>query len=516
MITKKMYRQIQAFKRSGQSKKEIARCLNIDPKTVARYYTMAEKDYRTYRRERLYREKAFKDYEQEILEVYARNDNHRLNMASVYDYLEERYGRLPGNEQTLRNFIGHLIECNKLIIKEGLREYVRVPELPFGRQMQLDFGQYRCRSGLKLYIFAALLSSSRYKYVVFQDQPFKTGDVIRHLLHCLEYFGGVPRELVIDQDKLMVVSENAGDIIYTRDFTDFIHEQDIRMYVCRKADPETKGKVENLVKYVKSNFFNTRDFASLEEANDSVFKWLTRRANGKISQATKQIPAEVIAHERLHLRPLKNSLFRKDSILGREERMANEKACISVSTCSYQLPLKYRNKAVEVYLAGGKLFVFDIVTGEKIISYERSLIPGKTVTHRAYTREKEKSVQELKSQVIDLFSGTHWERFTERNFKAFPRYVRDQCLLAKKYFGKNGIKTEAMQAALEYCLDNDTLSFADLKDTYDYFHRQKKARALIDLPLPPEPAAVRDPLPVVERNLKEYSRLAGLAVGKSP
>jgi len=93
--------------------------------------------------------------------------------------------------------------------------------------------------------------------------------------------------MVIDQDNLMVVSENAGDIIYTDDFKYFIEEQEIRMYVCRVADPETKGKIENLIKYVKNNFFSIRDFTALDEANESVVTWLKRRANGKISQATK-------------------------------------------------------------------------------------------------------------------------------------------------------------------------------------------------------------------------------------
>ena len=51
----------------------------------------------------------------------------------------------------------------------------------------------------------------------------------------------------------MVVSENAGDIIYTDDFKYFIEEQELRMYVCRASDPETKGKIENLIKYVKRN-----------------------------------------------------------------------------------------------------------------------------------------------------------------------------------------------------------------------------------------------------------------------
>jgi len=158
-----------------------------------------------------------------------------------------------------------------------------------------------------------VLSASRYKFVKFQESPFKTMDVILTLLECFEYFGGVPEEIVIDQDKLMVVSENYGDIIYTKDFKYFIQEMGIEMYVCRKADPESKGKVENLVKYVKYNFMNIRTFDSVENANKSVTDWLLRRANGKISQTTKKIPAVEIENERSHLKSIKNSIFRKDS-----------------------------------------------------------------------------------------------------------------------------------------------------------------------------------------------------------
>ncbi len=515
MITKKMYRQIQSFKRQGHSKRDIAAKLNIDPKTVAKYYQMAEEKYGAYRRQHLFRNKAFDEYEQEIEEVYAKNDCQRLNMASVYDYLEERFGELPGNEQTLRNFIGYLKESNKLTLNENMRVYKSVPELPFGRQMQLDFGQYRCRSGLKLFIFAALLSASRYKHVVFQGGPFKTGDVIRHLLNCYDYFGGVPRELVIDQDKLMVVSENVGDIIYTRDFKYFIEEQDIGMYVCRKADPETKGKIENLVKYVKNNFFNTRNFQNVEEANASILRWLERRANGKISQATKQIPAVVIAIERARLRPLRNSLFRKDSILGREERTANEKACISVNACWYQLPSKYRNKTVEIYLTREKLFVFDLVRGAEIVAYEVSLIPGKIVSNRAYSREKEKTVQELKNHVVGMFREKSWKRFTERNFKAFPRYVRDQCVVARKYFGDKDIETAVLNRALEYCLTNDTLSFANLNDTYRYFKRQHEVPSPKNQPLSLGYSHRHEPIEIRERDLTEYNQFVSRAEGVS-
>jgi len=217
MKKKKMYKQIQTFKRQGYSRNEIAYELDINPRNAAKYYRMDEADFRYYRREHLFRDKMLEEYEKDILEVYEKNEFRNLNMSSVYDYLEERHGALPGNEQPLRNYISYLIQTDKLRLNEKIRTYTKVPELPYGRQMQLDFGQYRCRSGLKLYIFAALLSASRYKHIIFQGHPFKTREVIHHLLNCFDYFGGVPEEMVIDQDNLMVVSENAGDIICTDD-----------------------------------------------------------------------------------------------------------------------------------------------------------------------------------------------------------------------------------------------------------------------------------------------------------
>lgn len=510
MTKEKMYKQIQVFKRQGYPKKEITGELGMDPKTVAKYYAMGERDFKSYRREHMFRDKVLEEYEKDILEVYEKNEFRKLSVSSVYDYLEERYGALPGNEQTLRNYISYLIQADKLRLDERLRAYMKVPELAYGRQMQLDFGQYRCGSGLKLFIFASVLSASRYKYVIFQDHPFKTVEVIHHLLTCFDYFGGLPEELVIDQDSLMVVSENAGDIIYTDDFKYFIEEQEIRMYVCRVADPETKGKIENLIKYVKNNFLSIRDFTALDEANESVATWLKRRANGKISQATKQIPALLIRHEREKLRPVRNSIFRKASLIGREERNVNEKACISVDACAYQLPSKYRNKTVEIYVTQQKLFVFDLYTGEEIVEYELSAIPGKIVCRREYKRETEKTARELKGFVSELFKGENWKRFTERNFKRFPRYVRDQCLEAKRYFMGKDIDRDILERALVYCIENDTPSFANLNDTYAYFKRETDAAndIVLEQALPArEYRGHHEPLDVIERDLSVYTEL---------
>ena len=468
MVKKTMYQKIQELKKKGKTRREIVTDLGLDKKTVKKYYNMDETAYLEYLKELLNRDKVFEKHKDEILEIYEKNDNRRLNMASVYDYLEEKYISLPGNEKTLRNYISHLIETNILILSEKKRIYTQVPELPYGKQMQLDFGEKRLENGLKLYIFACFLSSSRYKYVKFQSHPFKTIDVIHHLLDCFDFFGGMPEEMVIDQDKLMVVSENYGDVIYTKDFEYFRHEMGIDMYVCRKADPESKGKVENLVKYVKINFLDTRSFDSVEAANASLFKWLNRRGNGKISQATKRIPAEDIKEERNYLRKVKNSIFRKDSLLGREDRLVTDNY-ISVNACYYGLPGRYDKRTVEIYLTENKVFIFNPGTGEEITSYDLSIIPGKKYMHREFKRDTGKPLSELKKEAHEMFDFEGWEIFLQKNSRQFSRYFRDQCIEAKKYFSKGNIDKEILNKAIEFCLQNKTLSMSNLNDTYQHY-----------------------------------------------
>jgi len=515
MVKAKMYKQIQTLKRKGYSKTEISRELNLNSRTTVKYLDMEEKDFRRYQQHHMYREKVLDSYEKDILEVYEQNEFKSLNMSAVYDYLEEKHGSLPCIEKTLRNFINYLLDVGKLKLHETLRTYCKVPELPPGKQMQLDFGQYQFRNGLKLYIFVAVLSASRYKYIIFQDHPFRTKDVIHYLLDCFDFFGGIPAEMVIDQDKLLVVSENRGDIIFTKDFKYFIEEIGIGMRVCRKADPESKGKVENSVKYVKRNFLEVRDFSSVEEANVSVLKWLKRRANGKISQATRQIPSIMIEKEREKLKPLVNSIFRKNSLIGREDRNVDDKGRISIHACAYQLPSKYRNKTVEVYITPHSVFVFDQFSGKEIVSYHRSLIPGTLISKREHQRETEKSSKALKSHVMKMFDDEQWFRFVEKNFKAFPRYVRDQCIEAKRHFGDKEVDLVVLRRSLQYCLDNSTLSFANLKDTYNHFGRElnrSREEGISRHPITFLNPEYRDghkhkPLPVATRDVKGYQAM---------
>src|SRR5574344_2121284 len=177
-----------------------------------------------------------------------------------------------------------------------------------GQQVQVDFGQLLMPNvdcgQTRVYAAAFLLSASRYKYAEMQSRPFTAADLVNMSHNCFRYFGGMPREMVFDQDSIVCVSENAGDIVYTYEFEKFRQETKMTIYMCRGADPESKGKIENTVKYIKGNFLSNRLYVDDDILNGSCLDWLERTANAKIHGTTKRVPAEVFEEEREHLRPL--------------------------------------------------------------------------------------------------------------------------------------------------------------------------------------------------------------------
>jgi hypothetical protein len=269
----------------------------------------------------------------------------------------------------------------------------------------------------------------------------------------------------------MVVSENRGDIIYTKDFKQFIEEMNLKMYVCRKSDPESKGKIENVIKFIKGNFLRIRDFENIEEAQERLFKWLNRRANGKISLATRRIPKEMFTEEKAHLRVLKNSIYRKDTSNTRERRKADIMGQISVNASKYPVPLEYRDREVDIYRTAERLFIYDIRSGEKIKEHAISPIPGSRIQNRARHHRKELNQRELKERLKRLFALDSWSEFVDKNFRMYTRYFRDQYNDALKKFSQ-GIEREHLRQAIDLCLENQTYSMANLADTYQYYQQE--------------------------------------------
>lgn len=100
--------------------------------------------------------------------------------------------------------------------------------------------------------------------MVWLQRPFTTTDTIHCHEMAFEYYGGMPEEIVYDQDNLIAVNGNAGDLILTNAFQSYVNEKKFRVFLCRKADPKSKGKIENVVKY---NFAKHRIFHTIKDWN---------------------------------------------------------------------------------------------------------------------------------------------------------------------------------------------------------------------------------------------------------
>lgn len=143
---------------------------------------------------------------------------------------------------------------------------------------------------VKVFFFILTLSRSRFKYVWFTTKYFTSLLAVEAHEKAFAFIRGIPLEIVYDQDKVIMASENGGDIILTDTFRAYTRKQSFSLYFCRKSDPARKGKIENVFKYVKMNFLYNRTLHNIETLNDEVLGRLGRKANLLPHGVTKKEP----------------------------------------------------------------------------------------------------------------------------------------------------------------------------------------------------------------------------------
>ncbi|OPJ63386.1 IS21 family transposase [Clostridium oryzae] len=392
-----MFAEIKGLKKLGLNKSQIKRELNIDYKTVDKYWDMPPDRYAQLVKEAKSRRKKIDEYKDEILEWL--RDFRDISAAQIYDWLRERYGKLNFKERSLRHYISDLRKEFNIPKVATERQYEAVDELPMGYQAQVDMGQIWLKNNYggktKVYCFSMVLAHSRYKYVLWSERPFTTATFIDAHNKAFDYFGGMPVKIVYDQDRILTVSENNGDIIYTEGFQNYIDIMKYKVRLCRAFDPESKGKIEAVVKFAKYNFANHRtiDISSL---NEDCLKWLDRTGNGKIHETTKKIPAEVFPLEKEHLAPISNSFEKisSDNSLTYSVRKDNT---VFYKQVRYQVPKGTYKPGKEVKLKTNDTHVdiLDIETDEIIISHRISTKKGDLVKIIHPEREIHKTVDDM-------------------------------------------------------------------------------------------------------------------------
>ena len=465
-----MYSKIQQKKQQGFSRDAVARQLELNWRTVDHYWDMTAEDYEV-QRARQYTS-GLNNRKDIILKWLKEHED--ISAAQIQDWLDENYQERY-KERTVRDFVAKLRKSYDLPRHKADREYGSIPELPPGVQMQADFGFFNAdRVGtrrIKLYFVVFILAHSRYKYLVWQTRHFTSIDLVRSLESCFQAIGGRPEQLVIDQDRLMVVDENYGDIIFTQEFERCKNRHKLNVYVCRKSDPESKGMVESGVKYVKYNFARNRTFVSLEQWSQDSDAWLKRTGNGKVHSETKKIPAEVFKSEKLHLKPV-ISLASLEPCTEMVTTPVKKNNTIRYGSSRYTVPIgTYTNYThVKVKEEDGQLLIYNL-DDLLIDSHRLALIPGEMVRNTNHARNHSEKIDHLLQEIYQTLGQTApVEQFLQRIRKTRGRYIRDQLQqilnVTRKY------EPEILRKAILACNEVQSNAATDFKDFAEHLYRQ--------------------------------------------
>lgn len=340
MLTAEERMELEVLKKHGAGIRELARVTGRSRNTVRRY--LREGEAAAVRKavpKRLEKLDPFKDYIVERVKAAAPD---RIPAAVLFREIKARgYG---GGETRVKQFVRGLVPA------PAPEPVVRFETEP-GHQMQADWATMG-HGGDKLKVFIATLGWSRVAYVEFCDD-----ERVETLIRCHENaflaFGGVPREVLYDNMRTVVIERNTygrGVHRFHAGFLDYARHAGVLPRLCQPYRPKTKGKVERFIGYLKRSFW-VPFVASMRQAglkpdkhaaNAAVGRWLREVANARVHATTCEVPAERLAIEAPLLQPLPTPYG------GRSLRSVDPPARKAIM--GYQHPLAVYD---ELFAAGG-------------------------------------------------------------------------------------------------------------------------------------------------------------------
>jgi transposase len=504
-----MYHEVHRLQREGLKPAQIARELVTDRRTIKKYLTMSEEEFMDLKHGQLKRRKVLDQYQEFVKTRLERFPD--ASAAQVHDWLKEHFNEMiPVSEKTVFNFVLTVRNRHGIPRPFNCRDYIQVAELPYGKQAQADFGEYNMTTEdgkrKKIYFFSIVLSRSRQKYVWFREHPFNTLSAIDAHERSFQHFMGIPHELVYDQDKLMLVDENKGDLVLTEQFRQYTQYRKFKLHFCRKADPPSKGKIENVIKYIKYNFLRGRTYVDIDTLNGEGNAWLSRTANAKTHAATKKVPEQEWWTEKEHLMPYDYNPYVQQSLKTYTVRKDNT---ISFKSNFYLLPSG-------TYQGGETRVQIDLTEDNSIIIYnaDKNEIArhkvfsgkGKLIGNRNFKRDFSSGIEELLNEVSSSFKDPEMAiNYLQQVRSENPRYIRDQLLLVRKMIQSNDMAI--MNQALDICIHHKILRATDMESVVT------KLKSQISNNPPPESVIIKtmnkESFRIIPQksNISDYSNL---------
>lgn len=279
-------------------------------------------------------------------------DNHRPGPKSVLDpfkpYLVERLEKYPELTATRlllelkdRGYAHGIANVRRFVAQvRGPRPkkvYLRVEVEP-GDQAQVDWGSFSLfRIGSTerpLSAFVMVLSWSRALYVDFSlDQKMETFLLMHR--RALDFFAGVPKKILYDNLKSVVLHHVGGMVQFNPTFLGFAGHYLFEPAAAPVRYPEAKGRAEAVIKYIRHAFFYGRSFSSLDDLRAQAAHWRDEVANARIHATTRERPCDRLLVERQRLRPLPERPADTDLIVS---AIVSKEARVRLDGNTYSVP----------------------------------------------------------------------------------------------------------------------------------------------------------------------------------
>jgi len=180
-------------------------------------------------------------------------------------------------------------------------------ETPPGLQGQMDWSPYAISftrtDKATVQCFSYILGFSRRQYIDFTTRRDFFSLIRRHQ-DAFEYYKGVPKECLYDNEKTVVLRWEAGRPVFNPAFTAFITHYNCKPIACRPGRPQTKGKIEAPFLYVEKNLLGGREFRDLEDLRETARWWLKEKSDLHVHRTTGRPPLELFEEEGLQPLPL--------------------------------------------------------------------------------------------------------------------------------------------------------------------------------------------------------------------
>jgi transposase len=223
-----------------------------------------------------------------------------------------------------------------------------------------------------LFVFCAVMAWSRIRFVYFADN-LGAETTMTALARCFEYLGAVPRTALTDRMGCLKGGTVAGLVIPTPAYVRFANHYGFQPDFCEGADPESKGLVENLVGYVKSDLMIPEELSvsDLVGANTGGLGWCNE-VNAVVHSEICAVPFERLAKERelMGVLPSLRAQIGKLAV-----RKVDRLSCVRFGSARYSVPNVHIGRQVELVAQDGRVLV--VFLGEIVATHDL-VAPGET------------------------------------------------------------------------------------------------------------------------------------------